>query len=103
MTKIAVGSYIISRGRDSGVHAGVLESIDGSVVVLSDARRLWSWRAAGHTHTLSGVATNGLAKGSQIPPSVKVVRITDSCEQILCSQKAEQSIREFPVHRGEYS
>ena len=41
-----VGKYVIARCYAAGVHAGTVESVDGENVILSNSRRLWSWKAA---------------------------------------------------------
>lgn len=51
--------YVIVRAHTAGVHAGYLESRDGTTVVLSQSRRLWRWCGG----SLSQVAAKGPAKG----------------------------------------
>lgn len=90
-----VGSYVIVRCRDAGVHAGVLNSFDGRSCVLNEARRLWSWKVPmGSSSFLNGVAIDGLADGSQIGAPVTVM-LTENCEIIKCTAKSEASIRGF--------
>jgi hypothetical protein len=50
-----VGRYVIARCYAAGVHAGVVENVDGENVILADSRRLWQWKAK------DGIALSGLA------------------------------------------
>lgn len=92
-----VGKYVIVRCRDAGVHAGVLESYDGRSCVLSESRRLWYWKPANNALFLSGVATEGLHEDSKVGAPCDI-HLTENCEIILCSAKAESSIREKVSH-----
>ena len=93
-----IGKYVIVRCRDAGVHAGVLIGQEGRECVLDQSRRLWRWVVPkGASEFLSGVAADGLDHtGSKIGGSIKV-HLTETCELIECSAKAEASIREAPV------
>ena len=99
-----IGSYVIVRCREAGVHASVLEAHDGRQCVLTESRRLWYWVAAAGDF-LSGVANHGLAdnrngRGSKIGAAVSRIHLTENSEIIACTEKAEASIRGFPVHNG---
>ena len=94
-----IGRYVIVRCRDAGVHAGVhagvLRSYDGRSCILDEARRLWSWKVpSGSSSFLSGVAIDGLADGSEVGAPITVM-LTENCEIILTSEKAEASIRGY--------
>jgi hypothetical protein len=92
------GDFVIVRCHDAGVHAGVLEDYAGRECVLSDARRLWYWKPANGAAFLSGVAVEGLdATASKIGAPIRV-HLTENCEIIACSPKAEKSIREAPSY-----
>ena len=89
-----IGKYCIARCYSAGVHAGVVESVDGENVVLKDSRRLWSWKAKDGV-ALSGVAQTGLAKEkSKLDVVNPKIYLTGVCELILCSVKAQESINE---------
>ncbi len=88
-----IGKYVIVRCRDAGVHAGVLESYNGRECVLSESRRLWYWKPADNQKYLSGVAIAGLSRESKIGAPIHI-HLTENCEIIECTQKAEKSIRE---------
>ena len=91
-----IGQYVVVRGSAMGVHAGVLEAVEGDTVRLQDARRLWRWWAA-KSISLSGVALHGLADRSEcrIGGTVPVMVARDWCEILPCSQQAQDSLRGF--------
>ena len=90
----AVGKYVIVRCRDAGVHAGFLVRAEGRSCTLSDSRRLWRWTPANNAKFLSGVATEGLdAANSKVGASV-TVHLTEDCEILECTPRAEASLRE---------
>lgn len=92
-----IGRHVIIRARDAGVHAGVLAAIQGRDVRLTNSRRLWYWKCA-KGHTLTGVALNGLAKGSKIAGTLADLTILDACEIIATTSEAQTSIEGFATH-----
>lgn len=86
-----VGRYVIARCYAAGVHAGVVESVDGENVILTDSRRLWKW-VAKEGVALSGLAQCGLADG-KIDVVNPQIYLTGVCELIPCSAKSEETIR----------
>jgi hypothetical protein len=92
------GRHVIVRASAAGAHAGTLASADGETVILTEARRLWYWKAAAGEHSLSGVARKGLAAGSKIPGPVGEIQISGVCEIIPTTAEAAASIAEFEVH-----
>ena len=87
-----VGQYVICRCYSAGVHAGVLVSQVGDVVVLKDSRRLWSWTAKDGI-ALSGVAQNGIKKDkSKVDTLNPLIRLTGVIETIPTSLAAQESI-----------
>lgn len=87
-----IGKYVIVRCTGAGVHAGVLQSRNGSECILTEARRLWYWVPAGNQKWLSGVATHGLDASSKIGNAINVL-LTEICEIIETTEAAELSIR----------
>lgn len=85
------GQYVIARCYAAGVHAGVVESVDGENVMLTDSRRLWQWKAKDGI-ALSGVAQCGIASGKVDVVNPRIY-LTGVCELIPCSAKSEESIR----------
>jgi len=92
----AIGLYCIVRGKDSGVHAGIISSVTADTVTITDARRLWRWRAK-ESISLSAVAIHGLDPSrSRIAPQLPSIFLErrDISEFIQTSAAAEASIRE---------
>jgi len=92
-----IGKYVVVRCRDAGVHAGILKSTNGRECVLEESRRLWFWKPANNASFLSGIASEGLHKDSKVGAPV-TIHLTENCEVIVCSSKAEKSISGAPSH-----
>lgn len=92
-----IGKFVIVRGTAAGVHAGVLEAVEGQECVLRESRRLWRWVVNGPADFLSGVAAYGLAPKSKIGPPIRL-HLSGWCEIIECSPTAEANIREMKPH-----
>lgn len=88
-----IGKYVIVRCRDAGVHAGVLLAHSGREATLKDSRRLWYWKPAKGKKFLSGVAVAGLHGDSKIGAPLPLLHLTETCELILCTDEAAESIR----------
>ena len=85
-----VGKYCIIRCTGAGVHAGTLVSVDGDTAIVSNARNLWQWTAAGGI-ALAGVARYGLA-GGKLDAVTPEIHLTGVCAIIPCSAKAREDI-----------
>lgn len=80
------GDFVLIRTYSAGVHFGTLLSREGQEVVLTNARRLWSWTGA---LSLSEVAMSGIEiKNSKISVPVDEIIITQAVEIILVSKKS---------------
>ena len=86
-----VGKYAIVRCYSAGVHAGIVAAIDGDKAVLTDSRRLWSWKAVDGV-ALSGVAQFGIV-GGKIDAANPEIYLTGVIEIIPCTNAARESIR----------
>ncbi len=88
--------YVIVRGDRSASFAGELQSQDGQVVVLTNARRLWYWAGA---NTLSELALRGPNKPGEckFPAAVPKVTILDAIEIIPCTVAAVRAIADVPA------
>lgn len=94
--------FVIIRGRDSGVHAGELVSLDCATksCVLHDARRIWRWRGASCLSELAVYGASNPAEcrfGTALPHQEI---IGDVCEVIYCQPEGEKMIRECPEWRA---
>lgn len=87
-----IGEYVIVRCQAAGVHAGTLVRYEGREVELKNSRRLWSWVAGNKSHSLSGVAANGITSASKIPPQVNSIILTEACEIISTTKLCEETI-----------
>ena len=86
-----VGKYAIVRCYSAGVHAGTVAAIDNDKAVLTDSRRLWSWKAAKGV-ALSGVAQFGIV-GGKIDAANPEIYLTGVIEVIPCTDAAKESIQ----------
>lgn len=77
---VKIGPEVLIRTYSAGVHVGTLEERNGTEVVLSNARRIWSWSGA---FSLSEIATKGLdRKNSKISCDVPEIILTNAIEII---------------------
>ena len=77
---IKSGPETLVRTYSAGVHVGEVTSIDGTQVVLRNARRLWKWSGA---FTLNAVATSGVDRSnSRISIAVPTITLTQAIELI---------------------
>ena len=80
------GSFVLVRTYSAGVHCGTLVSLDGKVVVLKDARRVWRWRGA---NSLNELSQKGAAKDyTRISEAVPEIKLLEAIEVIPCSEEA---------------
>ena len=87
-----IGSGVIVRCRDAGVHYGKLVSYEDRMVELKDCRRMWRWWAATES-TLSAVAKYGINQSkSNIQCMLDRIILLDACEIIPIYGEAERSI-----------
>ena len=95
-----IGKYVVVRCRDAGVHCGVLQASDGRSCVLSEARRLWYWKVRGSGDFLNAIALSGLHSESRVSAPVDLLLLTENCEILLCSEEAEENIRNIETYKG---
>ena len=86
-----IGKYVVIRATDAGVHVGVLREREANVVLLSEARRIRTWKGA---LTLSEIANAGVGAQSEIASVVSSIYIRNWCEIIECSEAGEKNLRE---------
>jgi hypothetical protein len=86
------GRCVVVRCRDAGVHFGYLTAFQGRTVWLTNARRLWKWKAKAGL-ALSGVAANGVvASESKLDSLVPAIVLLDACEIIDASETCRNTI-----------
>lgn len=75
-----IKNLVIIRTYSAGVHVGVLQSQEGTVVKLTNARRIWRWRGA---NTLNELALRGAAmEYTRISEPVESITLTEAIEII---------------------
>ena len=88
--------YVVIRSRDSGCHAGYLESEDGTTVVLVNSRRLYYWDGAA---TLSQLAEEGVKspENCKFPQPVTRITVYSICEKIEATEECRKSIENVSI------
>ena len=88
--------YVICRTYSAGVFAGYLAEINGQVVRLLEARRLWKWDGAA---SLSELATMGTRKPNEckFPCVVPEVTLLQAIEIIPVTLEAKKSIGDVKI------
>jgi hypothetical protein len=91
--------YVVIRSKDSGCHAGYLESEDGTTITLINSRRLWYWSGAA---SLSQLAMEGVSnpKDCKFPCAVDSITVYSVCEKISTTAKAQSSIEGVEVWKA---
>lgn len=85
-----VGKKVIVRANVAGVHAGIVESLQGTTIVLKNAYRLWRVYTRDRSGSISDVAANGLKPDAEHmigamlktvlienPPGLEVAEMTE--------------------------
>lgn len=86
-----IGEKVIIRTHSAGVWFGTLSEKAGNEVILTDARRMWLWKAK-QSISLSAVAVHGIDEGaSKIVEPVASVWL-EAIEIIPCSESAIESL-----------
>ncbi len=63
--QVLIGKPCIVRANTAGVHAGIVEDLNGTTVVLKDAYRLWRFYTREKSGSISDIAANGLKPDAQ--------------------------------------
>jgi hypothetical protein len=83
------GKIVVVRTFSAGVHTGRLIKRNGKEVILSSARRIWSWSGA---NTLNEISLHGVGKGSRISEAVSRILLTEAIEILECSKEGAASL-----------
>jgi len=91
-----IGRYCMVRTYSAGVFAGTIETLEGKVAKLTNARRIYYWDGAA---TLSQLATDWTSKPEKckFPVAVDEVILTQVIEIIPITDKAKASIDSVAV------
>lgn len=88
-----VGKYVICRTRNEGINCGVVEEIDETGIVLSEARRIYYHRPKDNKVSwYEGVAETGLSRDSKISCKTTKV-IVEDYSLTYCTDVAVESLR----------
>jgi hypothetical protein len=98
-TAKAAKPYYMVRSNGSGVWAGNIESREGDVVTMTDARRIWQWKGANSLSQLAMEGTKNPAGCCFAVPVGEVV-VFNVLEIITCTEDAEKNIREVKEWRA---
>ena len=86
-----IGQFCLVRTYSAGVHAGIVESIQGTQVILKDATRLWQWqKGTKGSLSLSAIAIHGAGNQSRIDGPVPAILLTQAVEVIPCSDTGRE-------------
>lgn len=85
-----VGQKCIIRTYSAGVWFGKIDQKSGNEVIVSNARRLWYWKAK-KSISLSAVAKYGISSESKISPLVDKVWL-QAIELITTTKESSDSI-----------
>ena len=93
--------FYIVRTYSAGVWFGNLKSLEGTVCVLTNARRLWYWSGAA---SLSQMAVEGVKKPSECKFAMVIddeegVYLSQAIEVLPCTDAAVENIKAVPVWR----
>ena len=84
--------YCIVRSRDQGVMCGYVEKIEGSSVVMHEARQMWKWHS---TFVLVDLAEKGPRKEASCKFSVAASQpllVIGACAVMMCTQTAADAL-----------
>lgn len=76
---------VIVRTYSAGVHYGRLVEQHDKHVVLTAARRIWSWR---ERNTLHEISLRGVGKGSRVSEEIARIELTEAIEILDCTPEA---------------
>lgn len=103
LTADYIGTKVLIRSADSGVHFGTLDAVDRDAVRLTDSRRLWAWRIAnGSGISLTEVAIAGISHdGSRISMVIPSIVVSGVCEIIPAHGLCVATVESAPVAKPE--
>lgn len=91
LDSFAVGEFVIIRTYSAGVWAGKLKQKSGNEVILTEARRMWQWKAK-ESISLSGCAKYGIDEAnSRIAPALDLTWL-EAIEILPMTDVATKSI-----------
>ncbi len=97
-----IGKKVIVRANVAGVHAGIVESLNGTEVTLKDAYRLWRVFTRDKTGSVSDIAANGLKPDAdhQIGARLNTVYISNPAG-LEVAEMTEEAYQSLARYRGQ--
>lgn len=93
---------VIVRSNVAGVHAGILQEVNGTEVTLKDAYRMWRFYTRDKTGSISDVAANGLKPGADHQIGAKLERVYISNPQGLeVAEMTDEAYKSFEVWKND--
>lgn len=90
-----VGTCLVVRCSDAGVHYGEFVARDGRYVALTNSRRLWRFDTEG-TGSCTEASRIGPQEGSRVCSVIpEQVVLLDACELLPCTDVAVERFRAF--------
>lgn len=91
--------FSIVRTHSAGVWMGNIKSLNGSIAIITNARRLWYWSGAA---SLSQLATEGTKKPNECKFTVTItdedgVSLPQVIEVLPCTNKAVENINSVKI------
>ena len=88
--------HVIVRTHSAGVWFGIIKKLEGSIVIITDARRLWYWSGAA---SLSQLAVEGTKRPNDCKFTVTItdkdgVYLPQVIEVLPCTKEAVNNIFE---------
>ena len=97
MTNLFVGKKCIVRSNMAGVFFGEIANIEGSAVLMKDARKIYRWSGA---NTVEDISQTGVLNSSKVTVVVENVLI-EKYEQIIpCTEFAITNLINQPVWKA---
>ena len=94
-----VGKYVIVRSRNEGINAGFVKALDGTGIILSDARRIWYHKPENKNMAwYEGVAESGLSSDSKVSVAVSEKAIVEDYSITICTEVGKSSISGHKAH-----
>lgn len=84
------GKFVIVRTHSAGVHVGVLRAFEGRQCVLSESRKIWSWKGR---NTLYEIALRGVGRGSRVSEPSESAFFTEVIQILPTTSEAEKNLR----------
>lgn len=92
-----VGTRVIVRSGQSGVHHGIVLHKEADRIVLADSERLWYWKVlkqTGSVASCSELAMYGVDRAkSRIAARLPWIEVSGICEVIPIAEAAEESFK----------